>query len=378
MAEQSDYAGTAAEIQTIEAPQLDYLPPRMKGTPPKIGLIGCGGITEQHLIAYRDAGYDVVAMSDKKIERAQGRRDEFFPNAKVYEKYADLLADPRIVVVDIATHPAERAPLIRQAILAGKHVLSQKPFVVDLKLGKELADLADKQGVKLAVNQNGRWAPHVSYMRQAINAGLIGDVTSITTTVAWNHNWTKDTPFNNIPHLLLYDFAIHWFDMANCYMTGRKAQRIYAATRNLIGQEARPDLGGTITIEYPDALVSMHFDANTRHGPRDETLIVGTKGALHSQGPDLTNQTLTLTTEQGQAFPDLQGAWFSAGFDGTMSELLVAIEEDRQPSNNPRHNMDSLALAFAAMDSAQKGQPVTAGSVTQMHDDWLAYPESPA
>ena len=204
--------------------------------------------------------------------------------------------------------------------------------------------------------------------------GLIGEVTSITTTVAWNHNWTRDTPFNDIPQLLLYDFAIHWFDMIHCYMTGRTAERVYAATRNLAGQESRPPLGASINIEYPDALVSMHFDANTRQGPLDTTLIVGTRGSLYSHGPDLSHQTLTLTTEQGHATPDLEGSWFPGGFDGAMSELLVAIEHDRQPSNNARHNLDSLSLAMAAMASDEAGAPVTVGSVTQVRDHWLHYP----
>ena len=374
MTKQSDYAGTAAETSRIKAPVLDYLPPRVKGEPPKIGLIGCGGITEQHLTAYRDAGYDVVGITDRNTDRAKARRDEFFPNAAVHETHAQLLADPRITVVDIATHPVPRVDLIRDAIKAGKHVLSQKPFVLDLEVGKELADLADQQGVKLAVNQNGRWASHVSYMRQAIDAGLIGKVTSITTTVAWNHNWTKDTSFNDIPQLLLYDFAIHWFDMVHCYMSGRKAQRVYAATRNLTGQESRPPLGATVIIEYPDALVTMHFDANTRQGPLDTTLIVGTQGALHSQGPDLSHQSLTLTTEKGLAIPTLEGSWFPGGFDGAMSELLVAIEQDRQPNHNARHNLDSLALAFAAMASTEDGQPIAVGSISKVREDWIRYP----
>lgn len=373
MTQQDAYTGTASKTQAIEALVLDYKPPRVAGTPPKIGLVGCGGITEHHLAAYRGAGYDVTAMCDLQPGRAQERRDAYFPNAKLYATHQELMADPEVAVVDIATHPAERAALIRDALEAGKHVLSQKPFVVDLTVGRELADLADKRGVKLAVNQNGRWSPHVSYMRQAVTQGIIGQVTSIAMSVAWNHNWTKDTPFNNIPHLLLYDFAIHWFDMVNCYMTGRVARRIFAAARTLSGQEARPPLGASVVIEYDDALVTMHFDANTRFGPRDQTLIVGTLGSLRSEGPDLGTQTVTVTTETGTAQPALEGTWFPDGFDGSMSELLVAIEEDRPPCNNACHNLESLALAFAAMAGADAGQPVEVGQVTRMRDEWLTY-----
>ena len=74
-----------------------------------------------------------------------------------------MLTRDDIEVVDIATHPHERvAHSSKAAIAAEKHVLSQKPFVIDLDDGEKLVDLADKNNVKLAVNQNGRWAPHFS------------------------------------------------------------------------------------------------------------------------------------------------------------------------------------------------------------------------
>ncbi|MEM8736982.1 MAG: Gfo/Idh/MocA family oxidoreductase [Planctomycetota bacterium] len=373
MTVKDEYAVEADAATTVEAPAIDYRPPRVEGTPPNLGLIGCGGITRSHLKAYQAAGYRVVGMADLDPEVAKQRQADFYPEAVIYASHHELLAQDDIAVVDIATHPVPRAALIRDALNAGKHVLSQKPFVVDLAVGKELADLADQKNVKLAVNQNGRWAPHIAYIRQAIDDGHLGQVTSISTTVAWNHNWTKDTPFNNIPHLLLYDFAIHWFDTMNCYMTGRTARRVYAAIRNLTQQETRPPLGASVVIEYDDALVTMHFDANTRFGPQDRTLVVGTRGSLRSDGPDLSHQTVTLATEAGEASPTLTGAWFPDGFDGTMSELLVAIEQDRTPHNNARHNLDSLALAFAAMESANLGQPVEVGSVTEMRPTWLTY-----
>jgi predicted dehydrogenase len=47
-------------------------------------------------------------------------------------------------------------------------VLSQKPFVLDMDTGERLANLADAQGLRLAVNQNGRWAPRFAYLGQAV------------------------------------------------------------------------------------------------------------------------------------------------------------------------------------------------------------------
>src|SRR5690606_10122984 len=111
----------------------------------------------------------------------------------------------------------------------GKHVLSQKPFVVDLNEGARLADFADAQGIKIAVNQNGRWAPHFAYMREAIRAGIIGSVNTAVFTLNWDHNWVVNTPFNNVRHLMLYDFAIHWFDMAAAFFAGRPPRTVYAS-----------------------------------------------------------------------------------------------------------------------------------------------------
>ena len=68
-------------------------------------------------------------------------------------------------------------------------MLSQKPFVTDLADGRRLVDLAKSVDRKLAVNQNGRWAPHFRYIMQAIEAGLIGNVTTIDFSLQWDQTW---------------------------------------------------------------------------------------------------------------------------------------------------------------------------------------------
>ena len=114
------------------APALDYQPRDPRGFRPSIGLIGCGGISEHHLKAYRRAGYRVAALCDRAESKALARRKEFYPKADVYADYRELLRRDDIEVVDITTHPAEREPIIEDALRARKHVLSQKPFVLDL------------------------------------------------------------------------------------------------------------------------------------------------------------------------------------------------------------------------------------------------------
>ncbi len=353
---EEDYAiSKSAPNRRFRAPALSYRPPRSKKFRPRIGIIGCGGIVPTHLKAYRKARYRVVALTDPLGERAEEKRDQFYPKARLCRSAEELLGRTDIDVVDIATHPEVRPALVAAAIRSGKHVLSQKPFVVDLAVGRRLVAAARRKGLKLAVNQNGRWAPHVSYARQAISAGLIGEVTSVDVQVHWDHNWCAGTPFDKVHHLALFDFGIHWFDMVHCYFHGKKAKSVSATVNRSKSQRTRPPLLAQAIVQYPRGQASLGFRGDTRFGPQDRTLIVGTKGTIVSEGPNLNEQTLTLHTSKGVASPRLVGQWFPDGFDGTMSELICAVEENREPSNSARDNLQSLALCMAALRSADGG-----------------------
>jgi predicted dehydrogenase len=347
----------------VPAPELPYLPPVPKSYRPKIGLIACGGITACHLDAYKNAGYEMAWLCDLEIERAQKRQAEFYPDAQITTDYKEVLSDNSIEVIDIATHPRERLPLIEAALSAKKHVLSQKPFVLSLDDGERFCDLADMNNVKFAVNQNGRWAPHFSYIREAVNHNIVGEVMSVHVGVHWDHTWVKGSPFEHIFDLVFYDFAIHWFDFVTTLVPGR-AKTVYATRAKAPGQEIMPPMLAQAMVDLEGGgQVSLVFDAHVKHGSLDRTFVAGTKGTIMSTGPDISNQHVTLYTEAGVAHPDLHGKWFNDGFKGTMGELLCSIEENRVPRNSARSNLDSLALCFAAIESANDGKPKAVGSV---------------
>ena len=140
MTERQKYGlGRLAAERAIAAPRLDYRPREPRAYAPGIGLIGCGGVTEQHLAAYRAAGYRVLALCSRTEASARRRQSEFYPEADVYTDYRDVLARDDVEVVDVATHPEERTPIVAAALRACKHVLSQKPFALDLVDGERLA-----------------------------------------------------------------------------------------------------------------------------------------------------------------------------------------------------------------------------------------------
>jgi predicted dehydrogenase len=351
----------------VAAPALPYRPRDPKRYRPGIALIGCGGITKWHLTAYRNAGYNIVAMCDVVHARAVERRDEFYPDAVATDSVEEILSRDDVEVVDITTHPPERAPLIAAALRAGKHVLSQKPFVTDLDVGERLADLADELGLRLAVNQNARWAPHFSYIREAVRAGLLGPIDAIHCDVHWDHSWVKGTVFESIRHLILYDFGIHWFDFVATIMRDSPARRVYASMARSATQPISPPLLAQTIVEYDSTQATLIFDGFTHFDRLDRTLVLGDLGAIRSGGPTTDHQRVELTTSEGIARPRLKGAWFPDGFHGTMAELLCAIAENREPTNSARNNLASLALCYAAVASAERGEPVKPGSVRQLH-----------
>ncbi|MBY6046930.1 Gfo/Idh/MocA family protein [Vannielia litorea] len=355
------YALKSAQMAEVPAPDLPYQPPTPR-KPPPIALIGAGGIAGAHLDAYRTAGWPVVAIANRSLPRAQSRAAEFFPEARTTTDVQRILDDPTIKVLDITPHPANRLPLIEAALKAGKHVLSQKPFTENLDDAERLIALARANDVHLAVNHNGRWAPHLAWMREAVLSGQIGTLTSAHVQIAWDHSWIEGTPFEQIPDLVLYDFAIHWFDFLTTLAPGR-LQSVTATSARAAGQTVKTPLLSQALVTLKGGQASFTFDGATAHGPRDTTLLTGTEGTLHSTGPGLGRQSVTLTTAAGRATPSLTGTWFNDGFRGAMGELLCAIEQNRPPANAAETTLPTLALTFAACASARQNRPVEIGTI---------------
>ncbi len=180
-----------------------------------IGLVGCGWIGGLQLEAYAAHGFSVVALFDREPERARGYRDRFFPQAEVHSSLDSLIAHPGLKVIDVATHPEGRPETIFRCLTGGLNALSQKPFANDLAVGEAISRAARTRNVAVAVNQNGRWAPHFAAMLAAVRAGIIGDVVSADFSVAWPHDLVVESKsaFADLIDLVLFDFGAHWFDL---------------------------------------------------------------------------------------------------------------------------------------------------------------------
>src|SRR5262249_35789909 len=139
---------------------LDYRPrlPRRKAA--GIGCLGAGFIMRDcHLVAYRQAGFNPVAIASRDLGRAHAVAAQH-GIARVHDTYEGALADPAVEVVDIAVPPDAQPNLIRAACRHNDHVraiLAQKPLALSVAEARACVEACASAGVLLAVNQNMRY-----------------------------------------------------------------------------------------------------------------------------------------------------------------------------------------------------------------------------
>jgi predicted dehydrogenase len=351
------------------AAELDYKPSFPEEYRPGIGIVGCGGIVRSsHLPSYARYSQRVVGVYDVRPEATVGIRDEY--GVEVFGSLAELLEHPEVEIVDVATHPDVRPALIREALAAGKHVLAQKPVAEDLATARELVEEAERAGLALAVNQNGRWAPAWRVATLLVEQGAIGDVVAVSHLYDHSFAFTLGTVFDGIEHLVLYDYSVHWFDITRCWLEGKTATAVRAREYRVPNQppESRAAWGAWATIEYEDgtsAVIRGIGGASTAR-PSKPFWIHGSEGTIRGHvlgsGPVPGSELVELERDGATTRFDLDGTWNSQGFAGTLAELVSAIAEGREPYNSARHNLLSLELTLAACRSAEEdGRPVPIG-----------------
>lgn len=142
----------------------------------KIGILGCGPIAQfAHLEACQKArNVRLYAICDVAIDLADAMAARYRPD-KVYYTYEDMLADPEVDAVIIATADAFHLSAARLAALAGKHILVEKPLGTQLKEALALWELITQQGVCLQVAHMKRFDPGIAFAREFI-VSKMGDI----------------------------------------------------------------------------------------------------------------------------------------------------------------------------------------------------------
>jgi predicted dehydrogenase len=142
------------------------------------GVIGCGYWGPNHirnLSALRGSGA-VMAMAADRDHARRDRVQQLFPYVEVVSEADDIIGNPDIDAVVIATPVGTHYPLARQALHAGKHILVEKPFVTCSEQATELIQMAAERDLRVMVGHTFEYTAAVNRIRDLVQAGELGDV----------------------------------------------------------------------------------------------------------------------------------------------------------------------------------------------------------
>ncbi len=159
------------------------------------GVIGAGGIANRTIPdgILEAEGARFVGITDIHAERAKSTADSF--GGRVYETAEEMLADPEVHAVYLATPPFVHAENAIQAARAGRHVLSEKPMAVSVAQAERMVSVCRENGVILGHATMMRFNAYHQRMKQLIEAGDIGRPLAVHArySVWWNPSVPQDT-----------------------------------------------------------------------------------------------------------------------------------------------------------------------------------------
>ena len=162
--------------RTLPAPRT---PDPMAAPALRWGILAPGWIAGQFAAALRrGTRQEIVAVGSRTFDRAKTFADEFGAPA-AYGSYEELVADPQVDIVYVASPHSEHHRLARLALEAGKPVLIEKAFTRDAAEARDLIDLARSKNLFMLEGMWSRFLPHYDVIQQAVQSGLIGAVTTV-------------------------------------------------------------------------------------------------------------------------------------------------------------------------------------------------------
>lgn len=142
----------------------------------RVALIGCGYWGPNLIRNFNEVdNAAMVACSDLSAERL-GRMQKRYPGISCTQNYEDLLRDPKIDAVVIATPVSTHYPIARQALEAGKHVMIEKPIAGSSEQALDLIERAERKRRVLMVDHTFIYTSAVRKIRDLIDAGELGDI----------------------------------------------------------------------------------------------------------------------------------------------------------------------------------------------------------
>ncbi len=332
-----------------------------------IAFVGCGGIVNYgHIPAYKSCGFHLVGCYDVNAAAAsQTAQTHGIPT--VYRSLAELLADPAVIIVDIAVPSREQLEIVRQVVAFGKHVLCQKPLADTYAAAVETVRLAQEARVKLAVHQQFRWSPLIRALRTLLHHQWLGDILDVQVQVSIYTPWELWPWLAAQRRLEVLYHSIHYLDSLR-FLFGDPAFVTSHHTR----QPAQTIKGETKTVtvwEYPSGLQILIAVCHYNQSPEVHSIlqVLGTSGLFtgtigtnynYPHGRNDTVKFLSNSDPTRNFDVTLPGRWIPDAFYGPMASLMEAILTGGEPLTSGVDNLATLRVVEASYRSAAERRAV--------------------
>jgi myo-inositol 2-dehydrogenase/D-chiro-inositol 1-dehydrogenase len=333
----------------------------------KIGIIGAGRIGRVHgegvTNGVKNAVVTAIAdpfMNDEIKQWADG-----LGITSCYSDYHKILEDSEIDAVMICSSTNTHADISIEAIRAGKHVFCEKPISQDLNKIKEVMEALKESSVKFQVGFNRRFDHNFKAVKNAVDAGQVGDVHLIRVTA--RDPQAPPIEYVKVSGGLFLDMTIHDFDMV-CFLSGSKVEEVYAAGAALVN----PDISKVGDIDTAIITMKMENGAlavidNSRqavYGYDQRAEVFGSKGqvAVANDTPSAAVlSTVDGVTSDKPLYFFLER--YMESFKNEVSEFVQAVENDSAVPVDIDAGLQPILIAIAAKRSLDENRPVKISEV---------------
>ena len=338
----------------------------------RIGCIGAGFIMDDcHLVAYKDMGFNVVGIASRTIESAKKVAKKHHIKT-VYPTWFDLLQDDSIEIIDIAIPPDHQIDVIREAV---KHknirgILCQKPLAMNLSDAREIVEITKKAGIIVAVNSNMRYDQSMRALKHVLDNNYLGNPIIASIEMRAIPHWQDF--LKEYDQLELFGMGIHHIDIFR-YLFGNPEKITALCRKDPRTTFEHVDGITQYTFQYKNEMFATSLD-DVWAWPNDpcekdiyiKWRVEGDKGMASGtigwpKYPEREPSTMKFTSylfPNQWIEPTWDEVWFPDAFRGTMSSLLVAIENGIDPEISAEDNIYTIGCVEACYQSIKEGKTV--------------------
>ena len=240
----------------------------------RVGIIGAGWIAEKAAITLNGLEHcEAYAIASRSKEKADAFAEKW-KMRKAYGSYSELIADPDVDLVYVATPHSHHYDVTREALLAGKPCLVEKAFMANHRQAKDIVELAREQKVFLAEAIWTRYQPVVAMMRQLI-ASRIGTPRLVTATLGYSMGDKPRIMRADLCGGALLDLGVYALNFVRMFFVSY----IVSLTSQCVKSQTGMDLTNAMTLVLSDGVL-CNLQSSAACVGDNIGVIAGTEGNL--------------------------------------------------------------------------------------------------